>query len=346
MIAEVKKKYSLSNSEIARQLGLGYTTLMRWKRRLSKGQPPVEKPGPKKVTPLDLGQLRQKIQDIEHGGKRSRGTARLHSVFKDAISRRELDQMIASVRNESNRQRSSQTCHITWLRPNLAWAMDDCQSPGTVAVGKLHLHNLSDLCSRYKFRPLASSQLPCGEDVAGHLSHLFSRFGPPLFCKRDNGGNLNHTAVDDVLADALVVPINNPVSTASYNGAIEHTQGEFKTYLRRLGLKAESGSEIVLLAETAAHDLNHRPRRSLKGLNACRTYFGGTRLRYSKRERQEVYRWIRELAVAISIGAGKDTILPAAWRAAAKKWLVKNGMIRIQMAGKVLPDFPSKLCHN
>jgi hypothetical protein len=76
------------------------------------------------------------------------------------------------------------------------------------------------------------------------------------------------------------------------------------------------------------------------------TYFGGTRLRYSKRQRQEVYRWIRELAVAISIGAGKDTILPAAWRAAAKKWLVKNGMIRIQMAGKVLPDFPSKWCHN
>jgi hypothetical protein len=306
----------------------------------------VEKPGPKKVKPLDLDQLRQKIQDIEHGGKRSRGPARLHSAFKDAISRRELDQIIASVRNESNRQRSSQTCHITWLRPNLAWAIDDCQSPGTVAVGKLHLRNLSDLCSRYKFRPLASSQLPCGEEVAGHLSHLFSRFGPPLFCKRDNGGNLNHTAVDDVLADALVVPINNPVSRASYKEAIEHTQDEFKTYLRRWGLKTESGSEIVLLAETAANDLNHRPRRSLKGLNACRTYFGGTRLRYSKRQRQEVYRWIRELAVAISIGAGKDTNLPAAWRATAKKWLDKNKMIRIQMAGKVLPDFRSKLCHN
>jgi transposase-like protein len=47
MIAEVKKKYSLSNSEIARQLGLSYETLMRWRRRLSKGQPPVEKPGRK-----------------------------------------------------------------------------------------------------------------------------------------------------------------------------------------------------------------------------------------------------------------------------------------------------------
>jgi hypothetical protein len=43
------------------------------------------------------------------------------------------------------------------------------------------------------------------------------------------------------LADALVVPINNPVNTASYNGAIEHTQGEFKNYLRRLGLESRYG---------------------------------------------------------------------------------------------------------
>ena len=97
MIAEVKKKCSLSNSEIARQLGLSYATLMRWRRRLSKGQPPVEKPGPKKVEPLDLGQLRQKILDLEHGVRRSRGTARLHGAFRDAISRRELDEMIRKV---------------------------------------------------------------------------------------------------------------------------------------------------------------------------------------------------------------------------------------------------------
>ena len=188
--------------------------------------------------------------------------------------------------------------------------------------------------------------MPCGEEVAGHLSHLFSRFGPPLFCKRDNGENLNHMAVDEVLADALVVPINNPVNTASYNGAIEHTQGEFKTYLRRWDWKADTGPDHELLAETAAHDLNHRPRRCLAGKNACRVYFGGQRLHYPKRQRQNVYQWIRDLAAEISIGAGKDTIFPAAWRAAAKKWLVKNGMIRIQMAGKVLPDFPSGLCHN
>ena len=126
-------------------------------------------------------------------------------------------------------------------------------------------------------------------------------------------------AVGEVLADALVVPINNPANTASHNGAIEHTLGEFKTYLRRCDWKAVTGLDHELLAETAAHDLNHRPHRCLAGKNACRVYFGGKRLRYPNRQRQNVYQWICDLAVDISIGAGKDTIFPAACMSAAKK---------------------------
>lgn len=164
--------------------------------------------------------------------------------------------------------------------------------------------------------------------------------------QRFNGGNLNHMAVDQVLAEALVVPINNPVYRPSYNGAIEHTQGEFKNHIRRWGWKADTIHEGIILAETAAHDLNHRPRRCLNGQNACAVYFGNRRLRYAKRQRKNAYRWIRDLAFEVSARAGRDVIVPAAWRTAAKKWLVKNGMIRIQMAGKVLPNFPSKLCHN
>jgi hypothetical protein len=341
MIAELKKTYSLSNSSLARQFGISYTTLMRWKRRLSMGQPAVKKPGPKKVEALNLGQLTQKIRDLDYGCKRSRGTGRLYGAYKGAISRRELNRMVRSVRNETNRQRASRKYHITWLRPNLAWAMDDCQKPDDVAGGKLHLHNLSDLCSRYKFHPLASTAiaLACGEEVAGHLDHLFSRFGAPLFCKRDNGSNLNHLAVNDVLEQAMVIPINSPPNTARYNGAIEHTQGEFKDYLRRWQWKTNTIDEFVLLAETAAHELNHRPRRCLKGQTACCAYFGKNRMRYHKRQRKSIYNWIRDLAAEISIRAGKKTISPVAWRVAAKQWLVNNGLIRIQRAGKVLPDF-------
>jgi hypothetical protein len=346
MVAGLKKTYSMTYSSIADQFGISYTTLMRWKRRLSSGKPAVEKPGPKKVEPLNLGELERRVHDLNHCEKRSHGTCRLHDTFKKAISRRELNRMVHAVRDENKRQRSAQRHHITWLRPNLAWAMDDCRKKDVVASVNLHLHNLSDLCSRYKFQPLASSELPCGEEVAGHLSHLFSRFGAPLFCKRDNGANLNHLSVNEVLEKALVIPINSPPYTAPYNGAIEHTQGEFKNYLRRWGWKANTAAEFGLLAETAANALNHKQRRSLNGQTSCRVYFGNNRLRYGKRQRKSIYNWIHDLAAEISLKAGKKKITPVAWRVAAKKWLVKNGLIRIEMAGKVLPNFSSNLCHN
>ena len=45
---------------------------------------------------------------------------------------------------------------------------------------KIHLHNMQDLGSRYKFPPL-SGECPVGEEFAGYLSDKFGRFGPPLF---------------------------------------------------------------------------------------------------------------------------------------------------------------------
>jgi transposase len=118
MITDLKKRYSLSNSSLARQFGLSYSTLMRWKRRLATGRPAVEKPGPKKVRPLNLGQLRQKIRDLDHGKKRSCGVGRLYGAFNGAISRRDLNRMVSNVQNEENRQRAARKYHITWLKPN------------------------------------------------------------------------------------------------------------------------------------------------------------------------------------------------------------------------------------
>ena len=56
-------------------------------------------------------------------------------------------------------------------------------------------------------------------------------------------------SVDEVLAETLVVPINKPANTASYNGAIEHTQGEYKNYLRRWDWKADTDPGHGLSAE-------------------------------------------------------------------------------------------------
>jgi hypothetical protein len=181
---------------------------------------------------------------------------------------------------------------------------------------------------------------------AGHLQHVFDRLDPPLFCKRDNGGTLNHVAVNQVLEESLVVPINSPPRMAPYNGAVEHTQGEFKSYLDRWSWKAAGAGDPALLAECAAHDLNHQPRRCLSGGTACCANFDGPRLRYSRRKRASVYHWIREVAAEISIRAGNHVVTPFVWRVAARKWLATTGLIKIERSGKVSPHFCSKNAHN
>jgi hypothetical protein len=345
MIEDLKKRFSMSYRCIAELVDLSYATLMRWKKRTGDGKPALQRPGPRKVRPLDLDGLKRKIETLDHGKKRSRGAGRLHLAYADRISRRDLNKLIIQARRESKQQKAAERCHVTWLHPNLTWAMDDCTK--TVINGKkLHLHNLSDLCSRYKLPPMASDHLPCGEEVAGHLDRLFNRFGAPLFCKRDNGGNLNHIAVNQVLSEAMVIPVNSPVYTPSYNGGIEHTQGEFKEYLHRWHWKAGSLGQCAILVETAAHDINHRPRRCLDGKTACRAYFDSQQLKYPKRRRELVYRWIQNLAERISIGLGKAVVTATAWRVAAKQWLVQNGLIRIVKAGKVLPNLSPIWSHN
>ena len=336
MIEAAKNRFSLSYASLADQVGLRYRTLMRWKRRLADGMDAVEKRGPKKVQPLNLVELKEKIRDLDHGRKRSHGTGRLHGDHADSISRRELNELVRQVRSDTK----ADPCQVVWLRPDLSWAMDGLK------YRDCHVQNVQDLCSRYKFAPLTGAAEPCGEEIAGHLSRHFSRFGPPLFIKRDNAGNLNHAAVNDLLGDHMVIPINSPYYTPSYNGAIEHSQGELKTWLHKWRYDAHTQRELVLQVDNAAQALNHQRRRSLSGQNACLAYFSSSRLRYTKRQRKEVYDWIYNLAVDISGRAGKNEIDPTAWRVSARKWMERNRMIVIRKPEKVSPHLNLNLCHN
>ena len=65
-----------------------------------------------------------------------------------------------------------------------------------------------------------------------------------------------------------------------------------------------------------------------------------------RRERASVYRFIQDLAAEVATRAGKSVITPTAWRVAARQWLVKNGLIRIQKAAEVSPNFWQKNDHN
>jgi hypothetical protein len=339
-IETLQSEYGVPVATLVDMARISLPSYMRWKRRIHDGREPVEKPGAKKVAPIDLDALQQRIKDLPHGRKRTAGTGPVYDDCRDGISRREFADMVKEVRTDQNKDKAAGQCQVQWLRPDLAWAMDGLEYRGCRVL------NIQDLCSRYKFSPLTSTYEPCGEEIAGHLSRHFERFGPPLFIKRDNAGNLNHGSVNDVLEEYMVIPINSPYYTPGYNGAIEHSQGELKAWMDTWKHAAGTDNELALQADNAAHAWNHRSRRSLSGKNACRTYFSSTRLRYDKRQRKEVYDWIFNLAIDISEKAGKNEIDPTAWRVSARKWMERNRMIVIRKPQNVLPDFFSKNCHN
>ena len=322
-IESVKSQYGVNQATLATVAGISASSFKRYKRRIHCGDEPVNKPGTKKVAPIDLGKLKQQIQGLKHGKHRTSDTGRLYLVNRNGISRRDFNDMVRQVRTAVNRSTKAALCQVRWLRPDVAWALDGMQYIGC------HVQNLQDLCSRYKFAPMTTEHTPCGEQIAGHLNRHLSRFGPPLFLKRDNGGNLNHRMVNTLLEDRIIIPINSPSFSASYNGAIEHSQGELKSWIRKCKTASKTNRELALLVENASHELNHHRRRSLSGNNACRTYFTSNRLRYSKRQRRRAWDWIRDLAAEISVRCSNISIEPAAWRIAARKWLERHNLIII-----------------
>jgi hypothetical protein len=322
-IESVKPQYGVNQATLATVAGISASSFKRYKCRIRCGDPPVNKPGTKKVASIDLEALKQQIQGLKHGKHRTSGTGRLYLVNRNGISRRDFNDMVRQVRTAVNRSSTATLCKVRWLRPDLAWALDGMQ------YIDFHVQNLQDLYSRYKFAPMTTEHMPCGEQIAGHLERHLSRFGPPLFLKRDNGGNLNHLAVNTILEVLVIIPINSPCYRASYNGAIEHSQGELKFFIGKCKAASKTNSELALLVENTSHELNHHPRRSLSGNNACRSYFSSNRLRYTKRQRRQAWDWIRDLAVDISAKCSNNIIEPAAWRIAARKWLERHNLIII-----------------
>jgi hypothetical protein len=321
---------------------VAYSSLMRWRRRLRCGEPIVRKAGPKKVKPLDFAVLEAQVDALGHCRKRTHGTVGLYLRHRNSISRRDLGNMVASARLRADWQRRCAVKHLTWHKPCFVWAIDDTEENLT-KHGKVFLNAVRDVGSRYELPPAASGKLLCGKQVAEHLEELFEEYPVPLFLKRDNGGNLNHEAVDEVLSKYLVIPLNSPVRYPQYNGAKERGNRESWTYIR----SHLADGNIRSLSIEAAHMLNHRARRSLGRKTACEAFFSGAdEIRgYDRRKRKEIYDWIRDKAFAIMKETGeKDRrAFGKAWRTACEIWLQVNDVLTVSVREEVLRGFSGKV---
>lgn len=311
---------------------VAYSSLLRWKGRRLRGQPTVQCPGPAKSQPLNLARLEQEITDLDHGRQRSAGVGALRERYRDSISRRDLDRLVAAAREQAKRQARQVKEQINWHRAGLVWSMDDLEFDCGGGDGKIHIHAVQDLGSRFKLPPLVGRRLADGAVVAMHLEGLFRRYGPPLFIKRDNHGNLNNSEVDGVMERALVLPLNSPPHYPSYNGGMERAQRELKEEMLQQLMVAGCTTAEQLMAQIV-EQLNHQPRPCLAGQTSCAIFSLGCQQAriYTRRKRREVCAWIKSVAIqVVAQGNGARSVSAAqAWRVAAENWLQRNGVISV-----------------
>ena len=317
-----------------------YASVMRWRQRQRQHLPVWQSPGPKKSTPLNRAELYPFLRQLRHGRVRSHGTGKLYQQFAGGVSRRQLNRLVQDYRRDQLHSMK----RIHWLCAGLAWSCDATEYGDDAQ----QIIPVQDLASRYRFRPLVVNRLD-GHQIAAHLESLFRQHGAPLFLKRDNGSPFNHHAVDAVLIRFGVLPLNNPPHFPRYNGGMEKSIRDFKTALAlRPGPAA---SELALLAELTAHELNHRPRRCLQGRAACAVFYDAAqRRRWTKKQRNEIFRLLlRQFGAMIGKMVNGNHPRPATLgRVTAEAWLRCQALIHVRPNPnqKVSTAFPKIWSHN
>jgi transposase InsO family protein len=148
----------MSYGVICKTLQLPLASFNRWRCRMQENVVLIKRPGPKKVEPFDPLVLDTEIRLLDHGVKRSTGTTQLYRRYRFSVSRRELGQMVEWVRQDLEADRRAHLRRIEWLMPGIVWAMDFTEYDLGIA-GKIYLHNMQDLGSRYKFLPMAGGYI-------------------------------------------------------------------------------------------------------------------------------------------------------------------------------------------
>jgi hypothetical protein len=343
IVDDVKTSSRLPYRQVCGLIRVPYSSFMRLRRRRRSSEALINRPGPAKVRPQSFAQLTEEISHLQHGIKRTAGTGKLYAAYAADISRRDFEEMVSRARHEAYSAHRRNLRRIQWHVPGVVWAIDPTEYVQADPFGKsIFITNMQDLASRYKFPPLCGAY-PLGKEVAAHLKRQFDAFGAPLFLKRDFGSNLNCQEVDDVLDEYCVLALNSPAYYAPYNGGIEAANGELKNCIRQklLPLNNCQREHFKAYAEAAAHELNHKIRRSIGKMNACQTFFG-TKKSFTKNERRDVFLWINDLQKDILQEKGSCVTQQdfyVARRIAVEAWLQKESYITITQNGKVSPTF-------
>ena len=265
-LTQLKRQVRWSDQRLCRVVGVPYGSFRRWKARLAQGAPARGRPGPKKVVPLSLEELRGAVDGLDHGGQRSRGAGAVYRQYQTQISRRELAALIATVRRALAQQRQAALLpHHVARCP--AWSGHwMTRSWRATAHQILRLHQVQDLASRYKFLPWVGERI-LGETVAERLEQLFLQHGAAARAQARQRGQSQPARGRRGLGPlpgraaelAAAVPALQRRDGTRGPGTESAPAGEDPRQ------RPAPGAQVQHWAELLAHDLNHRPRRCAPG---------------------------------------------------------------------------------
>lgn len=331
LVEEVVTRCGLSLRRVTGALDIPRATHYRKRHRFRNNAPIVNPPGPRKMITADIAALSRDISLLDHKTHVTYGAPALLLQNSLSISRRDFMALVQNQRVCEVSDHRDGLHDVLWKKAGLVWSMDDTLYKYPDANGDpLWIHHVRDIGAHYSFQPISGPSQPRGFEVAANMNLTIRKNGAPLFCKRDNGGNLNTPDVDDVFAEHCIIPFNSPPAMPTYNGAMERSQGTLKAELEiQLGTVPLWHSDSVEpFVRAAAHAINHSPLPDFSGSTAC-FYRATNQVQFTKNERKRIYETVYMMRDTILDEAGQTLSSKVALRRAIVIWLQRNELISI-----------------
>lgn len=326
---QIRTQFKIPVKTMCLAVDMNYHTIMKWKRLSPDCHP---RRSLKKLTEHILQDIRNGLLPVKN--KRTKDPQSLYQQkYKDSCTANQFNLAKKAAVKEHQKDRKKSLAKVKWKEPNIAWAMDDTEHIKTAEGKRLFIHNIKDVASGYILEPLAGD-FAKGKDVADNLNKLIKQHGAPLILKRDNGSNLNCKEVDELLHENYIIDLNSPPYYSRYNGSIENSNRYLK---EAVGIETECDKETYKLkVQLAAHELNHKRKRSLGYKIPCQVFHSRKKnYPFNKTQRRilyedlikETYEQIQELMFQ-NLNQYKKT-WKRLWRKNVEEFLINMGYIEV-----------------
>ena len=292
---------------------------------------------PRAVT-IDDNIIKAVLESQWNGGRhRLRGIKEVKSQYPE-LTEGQIQKLANELRSELVANNAKSMIQVEYCEPHLIWSMDIFikRYQGV----KFYVLQVIDLGSRMKLDPAIKTSDFSSEEVAAHINMLMHIHEPPLFLKRDNGGNLNGGEIKEIMRMFAVIPFNSPAHYPQFNGVMERGQGEVKRYLKVV-LKGDKKADMFSQSVYWAVDRANLRRRKVLNNRSALECWNESFSHFTRREREAVYNELKvetgRLLEAFSEEKQmRHDAFNSAWRKSVCRYLENKGYIKLYRDGQEL----------